>query len=193
MQTNIFPSVQKGTERGREMKEVNETFLPHFISFEHLSFFNFTFLRSSWKLKTFWKLEFVEQESKVSCYHFQEHVLWSLFSRNFPSIYSTLFETFCEGSEWRKKIEYHREWNWWFQNWTSFVCCHRCDILKTNQILILNNIVQVDIVFCSSSTERLPSINLILKYINEQHWYSICVFAIWRKVFILCLLSGFHI
>lgn len=67
-----------------------------FLTFKHLSFFNFTFL------VTF--LEFVEQGSKVSCYHFSEACFMvSVLKDSFSHLYYFIWYFRCGGEEEREQ------------------------------------------------------------------------------------------
>lgn len=78
--------------------------------------------------------------------------------------------------------------NWWVLNWTTFVGSWRVCIAvveKTNHFASRFSSQTVCTSFLAFAYEKVfSSINLILKYIIDQHWYSICVsFAIWRRIF----------
>lgn len=188
MQTNSLPnsatwnvcrSEKKGAKDEASKWNFSTTFYIIFffiLALKHLSFFNFTFL------VTFH--EFVEQESKVSCYHFSGACFMvSVLKDSFSHLYYFIwYFRLLRGAQERK----HRYW---------ILNAKVADGFKIEQLLCLAKGMCIDILmfvsmywkqitlktyfffeqYCASLSieESLPSINLIIKYIIDQHWYSI--------------------
>lgn len=155
-------TVKKG---GKDEAKVNETFQPHFISFSSSTRNICHFSILLFRLRT-------KKNFPRSCYHFSVACLMGF------SLSPMYFDSSRKGQTWRmKKWMLMRNETDGFKIEPTFTARRPtvdC-ILETNhfskQIFRLLGWRQY---YASFRSRSWRSINLILKYIIDQHWYSIC-------------------